>query len=94
MAFFDWDGNGKKDFVDDFMEYSIFEESMTEEEGNHYRHSNGKKSNPVAGLAVITSIIGPAALCYALGLEEGPTAGILYFVLMVTGLIYSYKRFK
>ncbi|MFA7636361.1 MAG: hypothetical protein WCX81_01215 [Monoglobales bacterium] len=29
MAFFDWNGNGEKDFADDFIEYNIYKQSTT-----------------------------------------------------------------
>lgn len=31
MAFFDWNGNGKKDMADDFIEYNIFKACFEEE---------------------------------------------------------------
>ncbi|MBQ2897847.1 MAG: hypothetical protein IJE46_05970 [Clostridia bacterium] len=34
MSFFDWDGNGKKDFMDEFIEFNVFMEYMKNDDKN------------------------------------------------------------
>ena len=33
MAFYDWNGDGKKDFTDDYIEYSIYKRSVENNNG-------------------------------------------------------------
>lgn len=42
MAFFDWNGDGKKDFTDDFIEYNIYKNTMNH--SNNYRKSGSVSS--------------------------------------------------
>ena len=34
MAFFDWDGDGKRDILDDFLEYNLFKACMEDDDKN------------------------------------------------------------
>ena len=45
MAFFDWNGDGKKDMMDDFIEYKSYEEFTKDENGSSYPHSNYSEKN-------------------------------------------------
>ena len=40
MAFFDWNRNGKRDFFDDFMEFTIVQEMIEEEEREESEWNN------------------------------------------------------
>ena len=40
MAFFDWNGNGKKDIMDDFIEYKSYEEFTKNKNNSSYSHNN------------------------------------------------------
>ena len=41
MAFYDWNKDGKKDFVDDYIEYNIYKECTKDDDnGNSYSNSN------------------------------------------------------
>lgn len=47
MSLYDWDGDGKKTFADDFIEYQIYKDVMgeKEEKGNFSFNSNKKNYN-------------------------------------------------
>lgn len=45
MAFFDWDGNGKKDFADDFIEYNIYKECTKDDNDDDNSYSSNSYSN-------------------------------------------------
>lgn len=68
MAFYDWNGNGKKDVGDDFIEYQIYKESTSNH--NHVSHSSG---NGISTFGAILSVIGglvlQAILYTMLGIE-------------------------
>ena len=39
MAFFDWNKDGKKDFVDDYIEYNIYRESTKDDDSSDSDYS-------------------------------------------------------
>lgn len=41
MAVYDWNKNGKKDMVDNFIEYQIYQDSMKPNTGNSSSGSSG-----------------------------------------------------
>ena len=41
MAFHDWNGDGKKDFTDDFIEYQIYKQSTSKKSNNNYTPRSG-----------------------------------------------------
>ncbi len=49
MALYDWNRNGKKDVVDDYIEYQIYKECM--------KPNSGKSSSNSSGIGVILTII-------------------------------------
>ena len=51
MAFHDWNNNGKKDFVDDYIEYNIYKESTGSD-----NNSFGSGATPGNGEGCVTSI--------------------------------------
>ena len=51
MAIYDWNKDGKKDMVDDFIEYQIYKNSMKQNTGNSSSGSSG------SGTWLIGSII-------------------------------------
>lgn len=36
MAFYDWNRDGKKDMVDDYLEYNIYKESTKDNDSSNY----------------------------------------------------------
>lgn len=46
MAFYDWNKDGKKDFVDDYIEYNIYKECTKDNDNsNSYSSSNYSNNN-------------------------------------------------
>ena len=45
MAFFDWNGDGKKDWQDDFIEYQIYKDINEEKDESDYSFSSSNKSS-------------------------------------------------
>lgn len=41
MALYDWNGDGKKDFKDEFIEYQVYEQSADNSYGNNHMSRNG-----------------------------------------------------
>ena len=50
MAMYDWNGNGKKDSMDDFIEYQIYQQST-----NHKGTSSGSSSG--SGVTLLLTIL-------------------------------------
>ena len=48
MAFYDWNRDGKKDFVDDYIEYNIYKE-CTKDDNNSNSYSSSNYSNNNSG---------------------------------------------
>ncbi len=57
MAFFDWDGNGKKDIADDFIEYQIYEE-CTKDEDTPSNHDASQSTSDTSGCSCMLSVLG------------------------------------
>lgn len=81
MAFFDWNGNGKKDLQDDFIEYNIYKQSTQNNNNNNYR-SNGGMSNFGAGCATVASIFIAAGILSVFNLEGA--ALVIVFIIVVS----------
>lgn len=56
MALRDWNNDGKKDFKDDFIEYTIINSSMDSEKNKHNYNKKAKKGE-ISNLGAILSII-------------------------------------
>ena len=78
MAFHDWNGDGKKDLVDDCIEYNIYKQSM--ENNNKNYSSGGGISNFGAGCGTVITFILSAAIAGALGLDG--TLLVIVFVIL------------
>ena len=93
MAFYDWDHNGKKDIVDDYIEYNIYKECTKENDNsnsyssNNYSNNNNYRSgkgvsNFGAGCGTVLTIIIASVISGALGLEGTPLV-IVFIILCV-----------
>ena len=53
MAFYDWNGDGKKDFTDDYIEYNIYKRSVE-------NRNNGRRpgSDPTFRIGIIFRLNG------------------------------------
>lgn len=56
MAFYDWNGDGKKDFTDDFIEYNIYKRSMNNR-NNCRKTSSSPSSNYFLPVFLVCCII-------------------------------------
>ena len=81
MAFYDWNGNGKNDPADDFIEYNIYKQTTQSNNNNNHR-SGGGVSNFGAAVGTILTIIISAGIAGALGLE-GTSSVIVFLILVV-----------
>lgn len=45
MAFHDWNGDGKRDIFDDFIEYQIYKDINEEDDETDYSFSSSNKSS-------------------------------------------------
>ena len=85
MAFYDWNGNGKKDFADDFIEYHIYKESTSN--NKHVSHSSGNGiSNFGAILSVIGGLVLQAIFYMIFGIE---VENVPVFVIIVLWVVFS-----
>lgn len=74
MAFFDWNGDGKKDFTDDFIEYHIYKQSTSKKSDNSYVPQSGGGSSTFGAIAATVGGLFLAAAIVALfgGGEDAP----------------------
>lgn len=72
MAFYDWNRDGKKDFIDDFIEYQIYKESTGN--NNYTPRSGGGISTFGAIVATIGGLFLVAGIIALLGGGENTLA--------------------
>lgn len=80
MAFYDWNKDGKKDIVDDYIEYNIYKESTKNKTNTN--SGSGKMSNASAGCATVISIVIATAILSVFNLEG--TALVIAFIVVVS----------
>lgn len=61
MAFFDWNGDGKKDFTDDFIEYQVYKQSTSKNYNNNYTPRSG-----ISTFGAIVAVVGGLFLAAAI----------------------------
>lgn len=69
MAFFDWNGNGKHDMQDSFMEYQIYRDSQDTPTRTSGSHQEGGISTFGAILSVIFGLVLQVLLYMVLGID-------------------------
>ena len=82
MAFYDWNNNGKKDLVDDYLEYNIYKE-CTKNIGPS--GSSGSSSSLLIVfiviciiLYIIGSLVEPKSICMEIGCMEKCSESSIY----------------
>ena len=84
MAFHDWNHDGKKDMVDNFIEYQIYKEVAGEKEEVSYTPSRGNgMSNFGAIISVIAGLVLQAVLYVALGINVENVPVVVIVILWV-----------
>lgn len=66
MAFYDWNRDGKKDFVDDYIEYNIYKESTKDNNSSNYsnnNYSNNSGCGVWGWISIIFIILGLLSKC-------------------------------
>lgn len=87
MAMYDWNHNGKKDMVDNFIEYQIYKEVTGQKDKSSYTSSRGKGiSNFGAIVAVIAGLFLQVVLYVALGID---VENVPVFVIVILWIIFS-----
>ena len=86
MALYDWNGDGKKDFTDDFIEYHIFKQSTSRDSSNNYiPRSGGGISTFGAIVAVVGGLFLAAAIVALFGGGEKTPVFITIVLWIVCG---------
>ena len=86
MALYDWNGDGKKDFTDDFIEYQIYKQSTSKKPNNNYTpRSRGGISTFGAIIAVVGGLFLAAAIVALFGGGEDTPVFITIVLWIVCG---------
>lgn len=99
MSLYDWNGDGKKDSTDDFIEFSIYNQ-VSNDNNNHYtpRSRNGGISTIGLILIVFSGLIGQAIIytMFDIEVDDVPVFVIILLWLVISGvvgfLVSAFKR--
>ena len=85
MAMYDWNGNGKKDMADDFIEYNIYKECTGKHEDTGYYRSSHKGGISTFGaiLATILGLVVQAVIYYIFGVNVEDVPVVLIVILWI-----------
>ena len=87
MAVHDWNGDGKKDFCDDFIEYQIYKDVTGDND-----HASGSGGNGTCLVTILSAIVGfilPAILFTSLGIGvDSVIATVIYLILWFVCTIF------
>ena len=101
MAWHDWNGDGKKDYLDDMIEYGGYQQFTSSE--NDTPHKKQTNSTPVvygahvgvfgAIIIAVLGMLGSGFICKTLNMKSGIILVVLWIVisLMIYG-VYSYLK--
>ena len=86
MAFYDWNGDGKKNFTDDFIEYQVYKQSTSKNTNNDYTpRSGGGISTFGAIVATVGGLFLAAAIVALLGGGEDTPVLITIVLWIICG---------
>ena len=83
MAMYDWNHDGKKDGIDNFIEYNIYKESTGQSNKSSYSRSSEGISGFGAILSVIAGLVGQVIIYMALGVEVEDVPVIVMIILWI-----------
>lgn len=87
MSIYDWNHNGKKDFVDDFIEYNIYKESTDQNKKSSYKPSYSGEMSLFSGTIGIDSGLFWQVLLYSsLGIDVD---NVSVFVIIILWCVFS-----
>lgn len=94
MAFFDWNGDGKKDLVDSFMEYQFYKDSASKDSNKPDMSGHGSGISTIGAIvAVIGGLFLASMIMALLGLGDPPVLLIiLLWSVCGTGLASWFDR--
>lgn len=90
MALYDWNHDGKKDRVDDYIEYQIYKNTTKNSDDTpHYQSSGGGSSTFGAILAAIGGAFLEALLFSTLGIDVENVPALVLFIVwaMLLGVL-------
>lgn len=86
MAFYDWNQDGKKDLMDDYIEYNIYEQVTGENTNNGYTPRGNGISTFGAIVATIGGLFLAAAILALLGGGEDTPMVVTIILWIVCGI--------
>lgn len=87
MAMRDWNHDGKKDMVDNYIEYQMYKKMTEQKEESSYTPSRGNgMSNFGAIISVIAGLILQALLYVALGID---VENVPVLVIVILWIVFS-----
>ena len=84
MAMHDWNHDGKKNMVDNFIEYQIYKDVTGQKDESSYTPSRGNGMSTFGAIvSVITGLFMQAALYVALGIDVDDVSVLVIIILWV-----------
>lgn len=97
MAINDWNGDGKKDVLDDMIEYGGYENfSSPENNSSNKKQTNGNGGGITTFGAIVITVLGmlcSGAICKALHIDSGFLIVIIWIGISL-GLFFIYDSIK
>lgn len=87
MALYDWNGDGKKDFTDDFIEYQIYKQSTSKKSNNNYTPRSG---GGISTFGAIAATVGGLFLAAAIVALFGGGENTPVFIAIVLWIICGF----
>ena len=87
MSFYDWDNDGDKDFVDDFIEYQIYQDCT--DFNNNTSYNGGGISTIGAIIATVGGLFLSAAILALLGCGENTPVLFIIILWIICGAVLA-----
>lgn len=84
MAMYDWNNNGKKDMVDNYIEYQIYKDVTGQNKEPSYTPSSGKGMSTFGAIvSVVAGLVLQAVLYTGLGIDVDDVPVLVMIILWV-----------